>query len=199
MIGVVDYGAGNLLSVTNALDALDVAWAHVGEPRALAECARIVLPGVGHFAAAAEQLVRSGLDDALRAAVEKGQPLFGVCLGAQLLFETSEEAPGVAGLGIIGGRVERLKTRTVPHMGWNRVTATRGGQLFEPAEEPAYFYFAHSFVCAPRAHADVAAEASCDDQTFCVAVERGNVLGVQFHPEKSGPAGLALLRRFATC
>ncbi len=199
MIGVIDYGAGNLLSVTNALDVLELPWTHVRAAGELAACDRLVLPGVGHFAAAAGQLAAAGLDDAIRAAAGDAKPLLGVCLGAQLLLEASEEAPEATGLGLIPGRVERLRTHTIPHMGWNRVEATRSARLFDATGDLAYFYFAHSFVCAPVDPTCVAARTTCDDQTFCVAVQRDNVFGVQFHPEKSAQAGLDVLRRFATC
>jgi glutamine amidotransferase len=121
-----------------------------------------------------------------------------LCLGAQLLLDGSEEAPGVPGLGFIGGQVVRLKTRTVPHMGWNRIRASRTNELFEAADAP-YVYFAHSYVCRPEDPADVAAMAESEGEEFCVAVQRGRLFGVQFHPEKSAEAGLALLRSFAEC
>jgi len=199
MIGVIDYGAGNLLSVTNALDALDLSWTHVQSSRELAECDRILLPGVGHFQSAALQLAECGMVAALRATAAAGKPLLGVCLGAQLLMETSAEAPSVPGLGLIRGRVERLRTRTIPHMGWNRVTPQPSARLFDSTGSGAHFYFAHSFCCAPEDASNIAAQASCDEQTFCVAVQRDNIFGVQFHPEKSASAGLEVLRRFATC
>ncbi|MCB9850138.1 MAG: imidazole glycerol phosphate synthase subunit HisH [Phycisphaerales bacterium] len=195
MIGIIDYGAGNLRSVSNALDALGVTWQHVREPAALSDCTRIILPGVGHFASAVEKLAEINMMDALRA-VDK--PLLGVCLGAQLLFDTSDEAPGVSGLGLIPGNVALLTTRTVPHMGWNQVTPRGNNRLFDSAT-PRHFYFAHSYVCEPADNADIAADVTHEGATFCVAVQCGNVCGVQFHPEKSASAGMDLLRRFATC
>jgi imidazole glycerol phosphate synthase glutamine amidotransferase subunit len=199
MIGVVDYGAGNLLSVTNALDVLDFSWTHVRTSRELAACDRVLLPGVGHFASAAQQLAACGMFATLRAAAATGKPLLGVCLGAQLLMDASEEAPGVSGLGLVRGRVERLRTRTIPHMGWNFVLPNPAARMFDSTSPGAHFYFAHGFFCNPEDRNDVAAEATCDNQTFCVAVQRANVYGVQFHPEKSASAGLDVLRRFAAC
>jgi glutamine amidotransferase len=198
-IGVIDYGAGNMRSVTNALDALALVGRVVASAGDLDRCSRVILPGVGHFAPAARRLADTGLDDALRAAVERGVPLLGVCLGAQLLLAGSAEAPDVPGLGIINGSCDRLTTTTVPHMGWNAVTPRSGAGLFDVNGDPAYFYFAHSFVCKPEDPAVVAADTECDGQRFCVALERGRVFGVQFHPEKSAQAGLDLLQRFATC
>ncbi len=198
MIGIVDYGAGNLQSVSNAIDYLGTAWRLVDAPAALADHERVILPGVGHFGSAMRQLACAGLDAALRRYAETGRPLLGICLGAQLLLEESAEAPGVRGLGLIPGTVTRLATQTIPHMGWNRAEVTKPGRLFAEACAE-YFYFAHSYVCVPADAAYCAAVCGCDDQRFCVAVERGNVCGVQFHPEKSAEAGLAVLRRFATC
>ncbi|HRX87697.1 MAG TPA: imidazole glycerol phosphate synthase subunit HisH, partial [Phycisphaerae bacterium] len=168
-------------------------------PRELDDCGRILLPGVGHFAAAAGQLKASGMSAALQAVARKGKPVLGVCLGAQLMLEASDEAPDAVGLGLIPGRVVRLKTKTIPHMGWNRVKPAASARLFDAAATPPYFYFAHSFVCAPVEKSHVAAETTCDAETFCVAVQRDNIFGVQFHPEKSAGAGLDVLRRFATC
>jgi glutamine amidotransferase/cyclase len=199
MIGVIDYGAGNLRSVGNALDHLQAAWEIVADPAGVTRNERIILPGVGHFGAAMQRLSEAGLVAPLQAAAQQGKPLLGLCLGAQMLLEGSAEAPDVAGLGLIPGTCRRLTTATVPHMGWNRVKPAAGACLFDPEAREEYFYFAHSFVCVPADNADIAGTCVCDNQTFCVAVERGRVLGVQFHPEKSAAAGLALLRRFATC
>lgn len=199
MIGVIDYGAGNLRSVTNALDHLGLAWTLVGAPDALDGCSRLVLPGVGHFGAAMQRLNAAELAPAVQAWGRAGKPLLGVCLGAQLLLDGSEEAPGAAGLGLIAGRVVKLGTKTIPHMGWNRVCSVGEGVLFDESGGGSYFYFAHSFVCEPADEAHAAAVAECDGRRFCVAVQRGRVCGVQFHPEKSAAAGLELLRRFAAC
>lgn len=199
MIGVIDYGAGNLLSVTNALDRLELAWRHVRAAGDLTGCSRIILPGVGHFGFAMNELAARKLVEPLRDAAGGGMPLLGLCLGAQLLLDASDEAAGGAGLGLISGQVVRLATKTIPHMGWNRVRPRPGARLFEPVGEARHFYFAHSYVCRPRCGEDIAAESICDGQGLCVAVERGNIFGVQFHPEKSASAGLDLLRRFATC
>jgi glutamine amidotransferase len=199
MIGVIDYGAGNLLSVTNALDFLGLRWTHAHEPAALKSCGRVVLPGVGHFKAAMRRLVETGMADAVITACREGRPLLGVCLGAQLLFDASDEAPEVSGLGILAGRVVRLQTKTIPHMGWNRTRPVGGARLFDYQPPYPFFYYAHSYVCQPVAPEQVAAESDSAGQRFCVAVQAANVHGVQFHPEKSGQAGLALLRRFATC
>jgi imidazole glycerol phosphate synthase glutamine amidotransferase subunit len=199
MIGIIDYGAGNLRSVGNALDHLQAAWELIAAPEDLAHCDRLILPGVGHFGPAMDRLGAAGMVAPLQAAVQQGKPLLGLCLGAQMLLEGSAEAPGKSGLGLIPGQCARLTTPTVPHMGWNRVHPARGAGLFDPEGREEYFYFAHSFVCAPAEAGDVAGTCACAGVDFCVAVERGRVFGVQFHPEKSATAGLALLRRFAAC
>lgn len=197
MIGIVDYGAGNLRSVGNALSYLATPWSFVASPGDLARCARIILPGVGHFGPAMRRLAEAGLVEPLREAARHGTPLLGLCLGAQMLMEGSDESGDVPGLGLVPGRCVRLTTPTVPHMGWNRAEPSGQAALF--ASTPEYFYFAHSYVCVPDDANDIAATCECAGQRFCVAIERGRVFGVQFHPEKSAAAGLALLRRFASC
>jgi len=199
MIGVFDYGAGNLRSVGNTLDHLELPWKLVTRSEELDGCDRAILPGVGHFGSAMEELNARRLTDGIRVWVDTGRPLLGICLGAQVLLDSGAEAPGVPGLGLIPGTVEALATKTIPHMGWNRVNVQVENPILSNGEIPAYFYFAHSYVCVPAEPADVAATCTCDNQTFCVSVRRGNVFGVQFHPEKSAAAGLDVLRRFATC
>jgi imidazole glycerol phosphate synthase glutamine amidotransferase subunit len=198
VIGVIDYGASNLASVGNALDHLGLAWRFCTTPDSLASCDRLILPGVGHFGSAASKLKESGLSGSLRETLTSGTPLLGLCLGAQLLLEGSDEAPDAEGLGLIPGRVVRLPTRTVPHIGWNRVRPARASALFDTGQS-LFFYFAHSFVCRPEDAATVTATTECEGAEFCVAIERGRLIGVQFHPEKSAEAGLSLLRRFAAC
>lgn len=199
MIGVVDYGAGNMQSLANALDHLGMAWRLAESDADFAECDRVILPGVGHFQSAMQTLVETGQDRRLAAFADSGKPLFGICLGAQLLLESSEESPGVDGLGLIPGAVVRLVTETVPHMGWNRVRPTRESPIFDAGERDAHYYFAHSYVCDPVSADHRLAVTQCGTSEFCVAVGRDNVRGVQFHPEKSGTVGLQLLERFARC
>lgn len=199
MIGIIDYGAGNLRSVGNALDHLQAGWEFVAAPADIQRCERIILPGVGHFGAAMERLAAAGMIAPLREAAAQGKPLLGLCLGAQMLLEGSAEAPDSAGLGLIKGICHRLTTPTVPHMGWNRVKPAAGACLFDSTGREEYFYFAHSYVCAPADPADAAGACECDGITFCVAVQHERVYGVQFHPEKSAVSGIALLRRFTTC
>ncbi len=198
MIGVVDYGAGNLQSLGNALDHLGLAWTLIDSGDAFERCDRVILPGVGHFRSAMETLMRSGQSERVTLFAQSGKPLLGICLGAQLLLESSEEAPGLAGIGLIPGCVKRLTCETVPHMGWNRVRSGQPSAMIGDLGG-AHFYFAHSYVCEPTISEQRLAVTDCGTLDVCVVVGCDNVVGVQFHPEKSGDAGLGLLERFARC
>jgi len=195
-IGIVDYGAGNLGSLANALDYLGESYIICSRPEALNQADKLILPGVGNFGAAAARLRETGLDLALKEAIGAGVPFLGICLGFQLLFEGSEESPGVPGLGVCKGTVERFtKVRKVPLMGWNRLRAAPKTKLFEGVEAGAYAYFVNSFA-VKRAAPEIVAARSEYGEEFVSAVERGNVFGTQFHPEKSGAAGLRMLKNF---
>lgn len=184
-----DYGTGNLHSLRKALELQGVR-VRVGD--AVDGADAVVLPGVGAFGAAATRLAPHA--DALRRATAGGLPVLGICLGMQLLLDTSEEGPG-GGLSLIPGRVTRLRAARVPHMGWNEVRARGAGPLFAGIDGRR-FYFANSFAAEPLDERDVAAGVEHEGVTFPAALRRGTVAGVQFHPEKSGPAGLRLLRNF---
>ncbi len=198
MIGIVDYGAGNLRSVANALDRLGRRFVVCDSPAGLERCDVCVLPGVGQFASAMRRLRERGLDDALRDWVSRGRRMVGICLGLQLLFDGSDESQGEAGLGLIPGSVVRLQTATVPHMGWNTIRVDRGVSWLEESAD-SYFYFAHSFIVQPVNNAAAAATVEIDGCDVPVAVESGSIRAVQFHPEKSGSAGAALLERMLSC
>jgi glutamine amidotransferase len=196
VIALVDYGAGNLTSVRKALSALGAEFTTPASPGGLKDAGAVIVPGVGHFAAT------SALDDpwrdAIGSAANQGIPLFGICVGMQWLFEGSDEAPGVAGLGIVKGRIARLdgdagQRLKVPHVGWNALDFTRTARLLRGLDTGAQVYFTHSYA-APVTPECVAATTHAN--TFAAAVERDNVFGVQFHPEKSGDAGLQILRNF---
>lgn len=197
-VAVLDYEMSNLRSAAKALERLgaDVTVARAPEEADGADA--VVLPGVGHFGEAMRRIRAAGLDRAVTAAVERGVPVLGICLGVQLLFEESEEAPGQAGLGLLPGAVRRLRTdRKVPHIGWSRVEWEPGAPLAPPAdadESPTY-YFVHTYACEPEAPELVLGRAD-HGVPFCAAAGRGGVMGVQFHPEKSSAAGLALLGRW---
>ena len=196
MIALVDYGAGNLTSVRKALSALDARVMTAPSPEALASADGIIVPGVGHFGATAS--LEHGWREAILGGVRSGVPLFGICLGMQWLFEGSDEAPNVAGLGIIAGRCtrlagdERLRLK-VPHVGWNSLEMSNGSRLLAGVEPGAQVYFTHSYA-APVTAESVAVTTHA--APFAAAVERELVFGVQFHPEKSADAGLRIIRNF---
>jgi glutamine amidotransferase len=196
-IALVDYGMGNRRSVEKALEHVGARVRVTGDHDELRAAEGIVLPGVGAFPEGMRRLAELGLDDLLRERAASGVPLLGICLGMQLLFETSTEHRGAVGLGVLPGEVTYLDTRgrRLPHIGWNLVTMTRPARLTDGLGDAAAFYHVHSLACRPADEADVAGTASYGE-TFASIVERGNVFGAQFHPEKSSRDGLALLRNF---
>ncbi len=193
MIAIVDYGAGNLVSVKKALDWLGHESEITADPEVVTSAARIVLPGVGHFASTAA-LARSGLQDSIQHAIQRGVPFLGICVGMQWMFERSQESPGTPGLGIFHGECERFPANVKsPHVGWNHLDLSTGSRVFREIPSKSFVYFSHSYR-VPLAEATVA---RCDyGGNFSAAVEHENVFGVQFHPEKSGEVGLKLLSNF---
>lgn len=199
-VGIIDYGAGNLRSVANALRAIGVEPVTVGCPADLEGTTHIVLPGVGSFGDCMEQLAKRELLEPIRDWVTAGKPYLGICLGYQILFESSEESPGVAGLGLVPGKVRRFKESPglkIPHMGWNSVVPNRPdtGNWRGLGPEP-YFYYVHSYFPVPSNPADIAARTVYGEDEFAAAIQRPNLLACQFHPEKSQEAGLRLIRNF---
>ncbi|MCI8325309.1 MAG: imidazole glycerol phosphate synthase subunit HisH [Clostridia bacterium] len=200
MIGIVDYGVGNLYSLGSSLSSLSLKYTVSGDSNALDMCDRIILPGVGAFADAALKLRQTGLDRYLIEQAARGKPLMGICLGMQLLFDISYEFGEHKGLGLIGGKVCPLadclpKELKVPHMGWNAIDIVRDDSLLKYVKSGEYMYFVHSYY-AKDCDADVIAYANYG-MPVTAAVRRGNVMGAQFHPEKSGAAGLAILKAFS--
>lgn len=198
-IGIVNYGMGNLGSVRRALEDLD-AQAFIAEhPAALHEAHRIVLPGVGAFPDGVARLRDGGWMDVLQRLVEGGKPLLGICLGMQMLATSGEEGGSNAGLGLIPGRVRRLDLLgcqlRIPHIGWNEIVFGQPGPLLAHIPQRSDFYFVHSFAYAPDEPSDVLATTDYGIPVVA-AVQRGNVFGTQFHPEKSSKAGRQLLRNF---
>ena len=196
MIALIDYGAGNLTSVRKALTALGAEFTVPATPDACATATALIVPGVGHFGATAA--LEGEWLEAIAAAVRGGTPLLGICLGMQWLFEGSDEAPEVRGLAVIPGRITRLQGDAaqrlkVPHVGWNALDFTAEARLLRGLSSGSQVYFTHSFA-APVTTACVAATTHAN--TFASVVERDNIFGVQFHPEKSGEAGLQILRNF---
>ncbi|AEF83337.1 imidazole glycerol phosphate synthase subunit HisH [Leadbettera azotonutricia] len=203
MIGVIDYGAGNLGSVMNALKRLNTEARFVKAPEELGSntpYAKIIFPGDGHFATAMASLEKSGYAQAVKEWINADRPFLGICIGLQLLFDASEEAPPVngrevKGLSIIPGSVKRFPGRKVPQIGWNSTKARSGSRLFKDIPQNSFFYYIHSYYAAPAGDRAVAAEADYY-LSYCSAVEQGNLSAVQFHPEKSGTWGLKLLENW---
>jgi len=195
-LGVIDYGSGNLRSVCKALEAAGSTPTLVTEPSGLDGLDAIVVPGVGAFAHCAENLRATGLWSPVREWALSGRPYLGICLGYQLLFESSEESPGVEGLGVLKGRVVRFPDAAlkVPHMGWNTLSKT-SGPLYKGLSGDVSMYFVHSYYPAP-ADSSVVSAWSDYGLSFAAGVSSGALHAVQFHPEKSQSAGLALLRNF---
>jgi len=197
MIAVLDYGIGNLRSAEKALQHVGVDAALTTDPEVARRAHGVVLPGVGAFGRCMEQLRDSGLEAVVHEAVEAGKPFLGICVGMQMLFEASEEAPGAKGLGIFAGEVRRLvTTERLPHMGWNTLTIRHGSILFDGLSDGSWLYFVHSYAPVPDDDAVVAATTDYGG-TVVAAVERDHVWATQFHPEKSAANGLRLLRNFA--
>jgi glutamine amidotransferase len=198
MIGIIDYGAGNLRSVANAIHALGIEPRLVSSPADFAGLTHLVLPGVGSFGDCMGELDRRGLTGPIRDWVAAGKPYFGICLGYQILFDESVETPGVTGLGIFRGKVRRFVEdgRKIPHMGWNAARPTDPADpLWAGLGDSPYFYFVHSYFPEPADPAIVAMTTDYGD-TFASAIRSGAVLATQFHPEKSQQAGLRLLANF---
>lgn len=194
MIAIFDYGAGNLRSVQNTLDEIGAQYELVRDAAGLARATKIILPGVGHFGQMLRSLDDLGVRETLRERIGAGIPFLGICLGLQGLFDDSEEAPEVKGLGLFRGTVRRFPIDArVPHMGWNEVTAVRACPLLEGAGARPYLYFAHSYYVPET---DVTAATCTYSLPYTAVLQSGNVFGVQFHPEKSGPAGIKIVSNF---
>jgi glutamine amidotransferase len=191
-IAVCDYGVGNLRSVERALERAGAQVVISPDPELVGACDGVVLPGVGAFAPAAALLRSTGLGEAVSATAARGRPVLGVCLGFQLLFDASDEGAGATGLGLLPGRVTRVDARglKVPHMGWNRLRVLHPDPLLEGVGEGAWCYFVHSYAAAARDE-DIVATTDYGGEVAAVC-RRGPVWGTQFHPEKSGPAGLRI-------
>ncbi|HLG99051.1 MAG TPA: imidazole glycerol phosphate synthase subunit HisH [Bryobacteraceae bacterium] len=194
MITILDYGAGNLRSVQNTLAEIGAQHELVRDPEGLRRASKIILPGVGHFGQMMRALDQLQVREALLDRIRAGVPFLGICLGLQALFENSEEAPGERGLGLFHGQIRRFSAEArVPHMGWNEIQPRNGSRLLRNLPPHPYLYFANSYY-APVIDATAA---TCEYSVLFTAVlETNNIYGVQFHPEKSGPVGLSVVRTF---
>ncbi len=195
MIAIVDYGMGNLHSVSQALERLGSTWIVTDSKEVIMNADGVILPGVGAFGDAMEHLKSTGLDKAVVAYAQTGKPLLGICLGMQLLFTVSEEHGTHQGLNILPGSVKKLKHKTrVPHMGWNKLMINQPSVLFEGVEA-GHVYFVHSYHVLPEEPSDLLATVDYEGEVTAI-VGRNNVYGMQFHPEKSGSTGTELLKHF---
>ena len=196
MIAVIDYGAGNLFSVCNALNYLNIAHTVTKDAAELDRADAVILPGVGAFPAAMESLRATGLVDTIKANAQK-KPLLGICLGMQMLFDRSDENGDCDGLGLIAGEVHRIPSKNViiPHMGWNELVITQDSPLLKDIETPVYTYFVHSYqaFCDDR---NIIAYCDYDGKVPALVTDGKFVFGAQYHPEKSGDKGLQMLRNF---
>ncbi len=198
MIAVIDYDAGNIKSVEKALLSLGQQVLVTRDADMILGADGVILPGVGSFGDAMGKLHAYGLAEVISESVNRGTPCLGICLGLQLLFESSEESPGVEGLHILDGKIVRIPSENglkVPHIGWNNLTFPRRGRLFEGMEEGAYVYFVHSYYLQAAEESIVTAAAEYGVRMH-VSVEKDNVFACQFHPEKSSEEGMKILRNF---
>lgn len=198
MIAIIDYGAGNLSSVKKALDYLGAESEITQDKNKIMSASHIILPGVGSFGDAMDSMRERGLTDTIKEVALSGKPFLGICLGLQLLFESSEESPGVDGLGLLKGKIVRIPSECglkVPHMGWNSVNLCQNNGIFSGISEESYFYFVHSFYLKNAEPDAVAATTEYGVNIQC-AVQKGNLCATQFHPEKSSKIGLKLLENF---
>ncbi len=198
MIAIIDYDAGNMKSVEKALHFLDQDVLVTSRPEEILKADHVILPGVGAFGMAMEQLHARNLEDVLKEVVQRGTPFLGVCLGMQLLFDGSDESPGVRGLSFLRGNIAKIppgEYEKIPHMGWNSLQITPDSRLFAGIEDEAYVYFVHSFYVHASDRSVVAATTSYN-VTIDAAVEHQNLFACQFHPEKSSATGLKILENF---
>jgi imidazole glycerol phosphate synthase glutamine amidotransferase subunit len=191
---IVNYGAGNIRSVENTLAELGAEYEVTDQPSVVLRATKIILPGVGHFGQMMQAIDKLTLRQPLKDKIASGIPFLGICVGLQCLFETSEEAPGERGLGILSGEVRRfVGNARIPHMGWNSLEQLRSTRLLQGLSPSAYTYFAHSYY----APVTVATAATCNYlHPYSAILEQGNLHAVQFHPEKSGPVGLKVMQNF---
>jgi imidazole glycerol phosphate synthase glutamine amidotransferase subunit len=194
MTTIVDYGAGNLRSVQNTLEAVGAPFETTNSPAVVAKATKVILPGVGHFGQMLNAMDELALREPILARLRSGIPFLGICIGLQCLFEGSEEAPGVEGLGVFPGLVRRfVGDARIPHMGWNSLDRRKPSKLLQGLDKNAYTYFAHSYY-APL---NDATAATCNYiHPYSAVIENDNIYAVQFHPEKSGPVGLKVISNF---
>ena len=200
MIAIIDYGAGNLQSVKKAFDFIGAESVITNDPKVILSADKILLPGVGSFGDAMDSMRKNGLVETVKECALSGKPFLGICLGLQLLFEESEESPGVKGLGIFKGKFKKFSSDMglkIPHIGWNSLETKQKNTLFKDIPENSYVYFVHSYYLHAEDENDIATVTNYGID-FHSAVGKNNIFATQFHPEKSGDVGLQILRNFAS-
>jgi glutamine amidotransferase len=196
LIAVIDYGMGNLRSVTNALEKLGADAVVTRDKQVIEASKAIILPGVGAFGKCIENLEKLELLDFIKETIGEGKQYLGICLGMQVLFESSEEAPGIAGMGVLKGTVPRFTGDIkIPHMGWNNIKIVKETEILRGIDNSEYFYFVHSYYCSPEDKGIVATTTPYGGE-FVSSVQKDNIFACQFHPEKSQRVGLQLLQNF---
>ncbi len=199
MIAIVDYGAGNLHSVKNALDFIGAKSVVTSSADVISDADKVILPGVGAFGDAMARLNESSLVDAVKRAIADGKPFLGICLGLHMLFEESEESAGAKGLGIFKGKIVKIPDTglKIPHMGWNSIDAVKDSRILKGIGDEPYVYFVHSYYIKPEDSGIVSAYTEYGAR-LAIAVEKDNVFAAQFHPEKSGDVGMTILKNFVS-
>lgn len=198
MIAIIDYDAGNIKSVEKALQALGAEVVLTRDADVLLKADKVILPGVGAFGDAMDKIRSYGLEKVIHQIVEKGTPFLGICLGLQLMFDESDETPGVKGLGLLPGKIVRIpdgEDIKIPHMGWNSLHFEKETRLFKGIKEGAYVYFVHSYYLQAK-EGDIVAATTEYNAHIHAAIEKNNIFACQFHPEKSSDVGLAILKNF---
>ena len=198
MVAIIDYDAGNVKSVEKAVAALGKHVILTGNPDEILSAEHVILPGVGAFGDAMKKLNQYGLVDTIRRVIEKQTPFLGICLGLQLLFESSEESPGVDGLGILPGKIVRIPEKDdlkIPHIGWNSLSYPNQGRLFQGVPEQSYVYFVHSYYLQAD-EPEIVKAVTEYGTTIHASVEKDNIFACQFHPEKSSEVGMTILKNF---
>lgn len=198
MIAIIDYGAGNLQSVKNALESIGAPYLITAIPDEITSADGVILPGVGAFGHAMNEINKRDMAEAIKKTARSGRPFLGICIGMQLFFESSEESSGIPGLCLMPGRVVRFRWEDglkIPHMGWNNIQTVKYSRLFDGLPAGAFMYFVHSYCVIAGKREDVTATTRYG-MTFDAAVEDGQLFGVQFHPEKSGELGHVILKNF---
>ena len=199
MIAIVDYGAGNLHSVKNALDFIGANSVVTSSADVIADADKVILPGVGAFGDAMARLNESSLTEPVKRAIADGKPFLGICLGLHMLFEESEESAGVKGLGVFKGKIIKIPDTglKIPHMGWNSIDIVKDSRILKGIGDEPYVYFVHSYYIKPEDEGIVSAYTEYGAR-LAIAVEKDNVFAAQFHPEKSGDTGMTILKNFVS-